>query len=153
MLLFLGQYLLNPGIQNCTAVNKKVLRSFMGECRRALAILDAGQGVNEVIWRTQAAAEERNREKKERARKNSRKDALPTTQPREMQTSQTFTSRPPPSPAPGAAPIPSTTPPQPVRQPGASGSNKRRKSRAKKSQMPAASNIPPIPGSPPAAST
>lgn len=144
-----------------------MFRIFTAECRRALAVLDAGQGVNEVILAVQAAAEERIERKKVakgRAEKNSEKVAPSNPGanveklPPPLQTPVSSVGKEPenvvprPSPAPEPSAIPSIRPPQPA-QVGASGSNKRRKTRAKKRQIPAASNIPTIPESQPAPST
>lgn len=163
-----GQYSLNPGTQNCAAANKMPVKIFRVECQRALAILNAGQGVNDVILASQAAAKERNQGKKagrRGAQKNSGKEVPPVPQPKveELQPpSQTPTSsaaKPPEnmasslSPAPVPAPTLNIQPPQPAKQPGANGSSKRRRTRAGKRQIPAASNIPPIPESQPAPST
>jgi len=128
-------------------------------------MLDAGQGVNEVVLAAQVASEKRNQGRKAgggRAQKNSGKAAPPTPGPKveklqpTLQTPVSGVSNPPESvaPSPSPAPAPSSSrPPQPARQPGASGSNKRRKTRAEKRQIPAASGIQPIPESQPAPST
>jgi len=155
-------------MQNCAAVNKKVVNIFRAECQRALAMLAAGQGPKEVILATRAAVQDLNQGKKaerRRAQKKSGKDTLPVPQlkveklqsPPQAPTSSAAKSpenvAPTPSPAPGSTPTPTIQSPQPARQPGASGSNKRRKTRKEKRQIPAASNIPPVPTSQPAPST
>ena len=147
-------------------MHQKTFRIFTAECRRALAVLDAGQGVNEVILAAQAAAEERIQQKKAgngRAEKNSQKAAPPGANVEKpqppLQTPVSGARKEPenvapcPSPAPEPSPVPSIRPPQPARQVGASGSDKRRKTRAEKRQIPAASNIPTIPESQPTPST
>jgi hypothetical protein len=149
-------------------VNQKTLRIFTAECRRALTVLDAGQGVNEVIWQLKRLLRreiKRRRLGEEQPRRTAERSLLQSPSPKLRSCNYHYKLPLPsaadlsanvascPSPAPEPSPIPSIQPPQPARQPGASGSNKRRKTRAEKRQIPAASNIPPIPESQPAPST
>ena len=145
-----------------------MFKIFTAECRGALAVLDAGQGVNEVILAAQAAAEKRNEEKKARngrAQKNSEKAVVPNPEAKveklqpPPQSSVSNARKVPeniapcPPPATEPSPTPSTHPPRPARPVEASGSNKRRKTRAERRQIPAASSITSTPESQPAPST